>query len=90
MAKRMKTIRIIFLTFAFIVLIVGLFFSYLIAQLEDAPGVVILGSAVSLFGFAILWGLGELIAATMHNSEMLMELKDTLEYEQENDDHEES
>jgi hypothetical protein len=76
--KNIKTLKIIFRTIAVIVLIIGLSFSYLIAKLEDAPGIVLIGTAITLVGASLVYGIGEIIAQLKKNSRLLSDIQKEL------------
>ena len=62
-----KLTRIAFTGIAILVLLTGMFFSGLIAILDDAPGFAILGSVAAL-GFAtVIYGIGEIIILLRKN-----------------------
>lgn len=75
----MKNINLnIYQILAFIILVVGLFFSYLVAELDDAPGFIIIGSAVVLGGTSILFGVGEIIKYLKVNNQILTDINSKL------------
>ena len=54
--------------------VVGLFFSYFIAELDDAPGFIIFGTAVTTTFCMLLFGLGDLININNKNNKILDDL----------------
>jgi uncharacterized protein YacL len=56
---------------AIILFIIGLLFSYLVAEFDDAPGFIFFGTAVSALLCSILFGFGTLIDMTNKNNEIL-------------------
>lgn len=75
----MKKINLnIYQVVAFIILIVGVFFAYLIAELNDAPGFVIIGSAAILGASSILFGIGEIIKYLRLNNILLFNINDKI------------
>lgn len=65
--KQIKKINI-YKVGAIIVFIIIIGFSYLVGDLEDAPGIIVLGTAFSIFSFLILYGLGVLIDEIKNNN----------------------
>lgn len=59
---------------AVVIAVIGIFFAYLAAELDDAPGVLIIGSAVVIGATSMLYGLGEMIKKTNDNNTLLIEL----------------
>lgn len=79
MKKSQRSAQIIKLVFrgaAALLLVVGLGFSYLIAELNDAPGMMIFGPAFVLAGSAIVYGVGEVILLLRKNQQLLAEIHD--------------
>jgi hypothetical protein len=70
-----RYIEIIFIGVPILVILVGFFFSYLIAELNDAPGFVIIGCTVTLAGAVVIFGIGKLLILTKKNNELLNELQ---------------
>lgn len=69
-----KGIKIIFRVISIIVIIIGLGFSYLIAQLEDAPGVILIGSTLTLVCASFIYGFGEIIIEFKKNNAILFDV----------------
>ena len=67
-------IKIVYRSIAIIVFVIGMLFSYLIADLEDAPGVIFIGLAVCLTTAFVIYGLGEVIIYLKKNNALLSEL----------------
>jgi uncharacterized membrane protein len=57
-----------------ILFLIGLFFTYLIAETDDAPGFIIIGSAVVGGACLLLFGLGSLIELIKSNNKILMDI----------------
>ncbi len=61
-----------------IIFVIGLCFTYLIAESEDAPGFIFLGTAV-VTGFCLfLFGFGRLIKAIETNNKILIDIHNEL------------
>ena len=54
-------------------------FSYLIADFEDAPGVIFIGLAVCLTIASVIYGLGEIIIYLKKNNTLLSEINNKLD-----------
>ena len=72
-------IKTVYSSVAIIVFIIGMLFSYLIADLEDAPGVIFIGLAVCLTIASVIYGLGEIIIYLKKNNALLSELNNKLD-----------
>ncbi|WP_423363742.1 hypothetical protein [Mycoplasma sp. P36-A1] len=59
--KRIKLTKYVYMFITTLIVVVGVFFSYLIAELNDAPGVIILGTTLSLGFAAAVYGIGEIL-----------------------------
>jgi uncharacterized membrane protein YoaK (UPF0700 family) len=72
----MKKIQIknIYQIIAIIVFVVGLVFTYLIAELNDAPGFIFFGTAANIFCCSLLFGLGKLIDNAKNNNKILSDI----------------
>ena len=53
---------------------VGLLFTYIIAEIDDAPGFIFLGTAVTTLFCSILFGIGELINIAKSNNKILSDI----------------
>ncbi|MDD2518781.1 MAG: hypothetical protein PHI05_01080 [Bacilli bacterium] len=54
-----------------ILFIFGLAFSYFVAEIDDAPGFIFVGTAVTTLFCLILFGIGELIESIKNNNVLL-------------------
>lgn len=72
----MKKIEIknIYQVFAIILFIGGVLFSYLIAELGDAPGFIFFGTGITTFCCLLLYGLGDLISISQSNNKVLNDI----------------
>ncbi len=70
-SKRVKYIKIVYRAITIISFVVGIMFSYLIAELDDAPGVIIIGTSISLVFSAIVYGIGELVVENINKNIIL-------------------
>jgi hypothetical protein len=59
---------------AIFVFLIGLCFTYIIAEVEDAPGFIFIGTAANILACSLLFGLGELINTIKINNEMLTDI----------------
>jgi len=75
LTKEMKVTKFLYISVAIIIMIVGLSFSYLLALLEDAPGLVFIGGTITLLGAYIVYGIGEIIIELKKNNELLANKK---------------
>lgn len=57
-----------------LIFIIGLFFTYLIAELNDAPGFIIFGSAINIGCSLLIYGLGTLIELSKENNKILEDI----------------
>lgn len=71
--KKKLTINI-YQVVSIIIFVVGLFFTYLIADLDDAPGFIFLGTVINTLACLLLFGLGNLIDLTRSNNEILKDI----------------
>lgn len=76
--KEIKIIKIIFRVISILVIVIGLFFSYLVAELDDAPGFIIIGTTFTLACALLLYGFGEIIISLKQNSLILSEINKKL------------
>ncbi len=74
MDKEIKQLRIIFGGISALTLLAGLSFSFLIAITEDAPGIVIFGSAAALAAAACIYGVGQVVVLLKRNQEILSDI----------------
>lgn len=77
--KEIKQVKLIFRGVAIIVALTGMFFSILIAELDDAPGFAIFGTAATLGFTSLLYGLGEVIIQLKKNNTLLSNINDKLD-----------
>jgi hypothetical protein len=71
--KNLK-IRNIYQVVAIIIFVIGLLFTYLIAEIEDAPGFIFLGTAVTTGCCLFLFGFGSLINTIETNNKILADI----------------
>jgi hypothetical protein len=69
-----KQIKNIYHIVAVILFMVGLFFTYIIAEIDDAPGFIFLGTAITTLFCLLLFGLGSLIDVVKSNNEILTDI----------------
>lgn len=62
-----------------IIFVIGMFFTYLIAELDDAPGFIFLGTAIVTGSCLFLFGIGSLIELTKTNNKILSDINRKLE-----------
>lgn len=74
MNNNIKLIKIVFRTISVLVLLVGLFFSYMIAEFDDAPGIVIIGSTITFVISSFVYGFSELIIGINKNNILLTDI----------------
>lgn len=74
LSKKTKIIKIIYVSISIIIMLVGLFFSFLIAELDDAPGFVIFGTTITLVGASVIYGIGEIIIQLNQNNNMILDI----------------
>jgi hypothetical protein len=72
----MKKIKIqnVYQVVSIIIFVIGLFFTYLIAELDDAPGFIFFGTAVTTGFCLFLYGFGSLIELTKNNNKLLADI----------------
>lgn len=76
--KEIKIMKTVSITISILGLLVGFFFSFLIASLNDAPGFVMLGGTITLVGVAFIYGLGEILIQLKKNNEILLSIQNEL------------
>ncbi len=76
--KEIKYIKIFFRGLAITILIIGMFFSFLIAKLNDAPGFVLFGTAAVLGVSFLLFGISEIIIQLKKNNELLSTISEKI------------
>lgn len=59
---------------AIILLIIGLIISYILAEIDDAPGLIIIGLLFFSFLSSVLYGLGTVINQQKINQEILTKM----------------
>lgn len=69
-----KLIKNVYQVASIIIFVIGIFFTYLIAELDDAPGFIFFGSGVSVLVCLLLFGLGSLIDITRSNNRVLTDI----------------
>jgi hypothetical protein len=74
-----KLIKVVFRGIALSTIAVGTFFSFLIAKLEDAPGIIFIGVLSSFIIALILFGLCEIIIQIIRTNKLLSELNEKLD-----------
>lgn len=70
----MKKMKNVYQAASIVLFIILLFFTYLVAEIDDAPGLIFLGTAVSTLFCLLLFGLGELIDLTKKNNEVMKDI----------------
>lgn len=72
----MKKLKIenIYQVASLIIFVIGLIFTYLIAEIDDAPGFIFLGTAVTAGCCLLLFGLGSLINRVETNNKILTDI----------------
>lgn len=73
----------VYRTLAIIIFVIGLLFSYIIAETNDAPGFIIFGSGATTLFCALLFGLGELIDTFKSNNKILAGIYEELKNKKE-------
>jgi hypothetical protein len=76
--KEARLIKIFYRGIAIVVIVIGAFFSFLIARFNNAPGFVLLGTAAALGVAALLYGVGEMIILLKKNNALLSDMNDKL------------
>lgn len=77
--REVKLLKKFFQGIAIIVIVTGIFFSFLIAKLNDAPGFALFGSVAVLGIASLLYGLGEVIILLKKNNILLSDINDKLD-----------
>lgn len=73
-----KLIRLIFIGITLVIIVIGFGFSYLIADLNDAPGVILIGTTITLTATAAIYALGEIVISQKRNTALLIEINNNL------------
>lgn len=71
-------VRNVYHTTALVVFVIVLFFIYIIAETDDAPGLIIIGTAINALAGLFLYGLGSLIELTKMNNSMIKNIYEVL------------
>ena len=61
-----------------IIFLIGVCFTYLIAQLDDAPGFIFVGLAITSGSCLFLYGIGSLIDLIKNNNKILTNIYDEI------------
>lgn len=72
----MKNLKIknIYQIVSIIIFVIGLFFTYLIAEMDDAPGFIFFGTAVTTGCCLFLFGFGSLLNEVETNNKILIDI----------------
>lgn len=76
--KETKLIKLAFRSIVFIIMPIGLFFSFLIALLSDGPGFALIGSTITITASAMIYACGDIVASLKENTAILNGIKDNL------------
>lgn len=76
----MKSIKVknTYQVVSIIIFVIGLFFTYLVAEIDDAPGFIFFGTAVTTGCCLFLFGLGSLIDKIEINNKILANIFEEL------------
>ena len=77
--KEIIIVKIVFRGVAIITLIVGLLFSYISAELDDAPGIIIIGTTATLTTASFVFGIGEIIIQLKRNNSILRDIQRSID-----------
>ena len=76
--KDILTVRGTFFGIAIITVGIGSAFSYMISIVEDAPGIVLVGTTVAFIAATLVFGIGEVIVQLKINGEILSDIRKKL------------
>lgn len=76
--KEIRLIKTVFRIICILVIITGLGFSYLIAELDDAPGIILIGTVFTLTCASFIYGFSEIITGLKKNNELLSSIYNDL------------
>jgi len=63
---------------ALLLFVIGLCFSYMVAEIDDAPGFIIFGFAGTCFGSFLIYGLGRLIEIQKESNSILKDIENKI------------